>query len=220
MSLYKTYKAVESIKEEFPDFKIKYKNEAKGLYKLIFWVAMLFNKNFMVKYTTVLFGNVWFPNREFFEEDDHRSYAILSHEYIHMKDKQKLWILFDLLYLFPQSLSILSVFSFLAFIDIKYLFFLIFVLFLLPFPSIFRRIFEMRAYTMSMFIEYYTYDIIGAETISRIKSKLTNWDYYKISYSDERISEIINDCIKYIKTGKGKSIYTPNKEEMIKWYNK
>lgn len=204
----KSEKMIQKIKEEIPGFDIKFKDKSSGVYTAIFFLASLFNKRFMTNFTTVLGKTIWFPTKEFFEADDYRTFSILAHEYVHLLDKKKWGILFNISYLFPQILFLLSFISLFAFFDTNFLWFLVFSIFILPFPSIFRRIWEMRGYTITMYVDYITYNSSDSSIQNNILKNLTGWEYYKTSWSRNTIKEIILTNKDYCK----------NLKETSSWY--
>lgn len=212
-------KAMVVIQKHIPGATIKYKNEAKGIEKLIFLIASIFNKRMMTNYVTVLGKGIWFPSKEDFESDPGRAFIVLSHEYVHLLDGKKWGILFNASYLFPQVLFPLSIFAVLSFLNPIFLVFLVFIASLLPLPAKFREIWEMRANTMSMFMRIYKYGSIDDTLVVSIHKKMTGWDYYKTNWSKERSMEIINRNKLYVETRdeKYKSIYALDYKYMDKW---
>lgn len=207
-------------KEMFSDFltnvfpkakmEIRFKNESLSfLVKIIFAIAGFFNKRFLTDFTTVLGNKIYFPNREFLS-DDYRVCSILMHEYIHVIDKKRFCGLFTFSYLFPQVLFLLSFLSLFSIFNLNYLFFLIFIVFLLPLPSFPRKIWEMRGYTATMYMEYCVRGSISEATIQNVIKNMTGWEYYKISWNKNSVKKMIENTIKYIETGEGKKFYNPD----------
>ena len=136
-------KSLEShIKETFPDFEFINKKEStlmKWLSKLLF-----FNKRFMTSFITVIGNKMYVPMLPWKENNPYGACEVLAHEFVHMKDNQRLGPLFKFLYLCPQILMLLSVFAFWNpwwFLCLG---------FLLPIPAPFRAYFEFKAYVVSM----------------------------------------------------------------------
>jgi hypothetical protein len=126
-------------------FNINYKDTS--CFMKIIGMLLFFNKTFMTNYVTTIGNTIYFPNKQFIQDNQQESIEILSHELVHIKQAQK-WgkILFSILYLFPQCLAI---FALLAPVS---LWFLLFLLFLAPLPAPWRMYFEVGGYTMSLFV--------------------------------------------------------------------
>ena len=128
--------------EQIPGFEILSKKESliiKIVSKLLF-----FNKKFLTSYVTTLYPKVYVPELPWREKDHVAAIATLSHEYIHLKDRKRMWLFFNFLYLFPQNLSL---FSLLGFINPWWY---LCLLFLLPLPSPTRAWLEFRGYRMTL----------------------------------------------------------------------
>jgi hypothetical protein len=134
----------------FPGVNIQYKNEStfmKILGKILF-----FNKSFMSNYTTTINSTIYFPNRDFIKNNYNSFIVTFLHELVHIKDAKKFsFILFSLLYLSPQILTLLII----PFIFLNWKLSLIFLIFALPIPSFFRMYFERRAYIVSLYVLNY-----------------------------------------------------------------
>jgi len=141
-------KSLEShIKEAFPDFELISKQEStlmKWLSKLLF-----FNKRFMTSFISVIGNKVYVPSLPWKEDNPYGACEVLSHEFVHMKDNQKLGPLFKFLYLCPQILTLLSVLVFWN------PWWLLCLGFLLPIPAPFRAYFEFKAYVVSMAVQWW-----------------------------------------------------------------
>lgn len=126
---------------------IKYKNESLFMKFLSF--LLFFNKKFMTEYTTTINSTIYFPSRDFVNNNYITSATIFLHELVHVLDARSYnFIIFSFLYLSPQILGI--IFLPLSFINIWVA--LAFLLFLLPIPSFFRMKFEKRAYLVSLYV--------------------------------------------------------------------
>jgi len=128
-------------KKQIPGFEILSKKESfliKVISKLLF-----FNKTFLTSYVTTLYPKVYVPELPWRENDHMGAMATLAHEYVHLKDRKRMWLFFNFLYLFPQNLSL---FSLLGFINPWWF---LCVLFLLPIPSPTRAWLEFRGYRMT-----------------------------------------------------------------------
>jgi hypothetical protein len=177
----------EKIKRRVPGFKIRYKNESKWqwfLSKLLF-----FNKDYLTKFVTTSKEDVWYPSREYITKNRWKAFKILAHEYVHLLDWQMHPILFQLMYVFPQVLSLLSLLSILAaFFSNWWLTALSALLFLLPIRSFTRAQIELRGYTMSLAVNFWRYASVQQKTIDRIAEHFTGWRYYRM-YPKEKVVE-------------------------------
>ena len=111
---------------------------------------LFFNKKFMTDFTTTIYPKVYFPKSILSSGDPIRRIIILAHEYVHLNDRKRLGILFNILYLAPQIFAPLALLA-IWFSNL----WLLFLLCLLPIPSIGRAYFEYKAYKMSIFIFHY-----------------------------------------------------------------
>lgn len=132
----------------FPKLQIKFKNQSlsmKLINKLLF-----FNKSFMTNFTTTIGNTVYFPSEQFVKTRQISSFIILIHELVHISDSYKYsFPIFAFLYLFPQSIILLSLLLFLF--NWKIALCLI-ILCSLPIPAYFRMNFEKRAYLVSLYV--------------------------------------------------------------------
>jgi hypothetical protein len=163
------------------NFNIKYKNES--FFMLVLSYILFFNKKFKTNYTTTIGNTIYFPNKEAVLDNEDLYAQILSHELIHIQQKESYGaILYSVLYLFPQILSILSVLAIFS------PWCLLFLLFLLPLPAPFRKDFEHSAMSMSLFAFYLhlkTLDITDENVNSTLdkmvnikKSRFTGFQYW------------------------------------------
>ena len=138
-----SYDRLVSLGEKIYDVEILFKNESllmKVLSKILF-----FNKRFMTGYITVIGKKVYFPSREWLENNRASAARSLCHEFVHISDERIVGpIAYRLSYLFPQWLSVFAVAA--IFVGPWALFFL---LFLLPLPAPFRAFWELRGYAMT-----------------------------------------------------------------------
>ena len=137
-------KLTEYIKNQIPGFEILSKK--KSLLIKIVSKLFFFNKKFLTGYVTTLYPKVYVPELPWREKDNVAAMATLAHEYVHLKDRKKMWLFFNFLYLFPQNLALFSVLGF--FNPWWYMC----VLFLLPIPSPTRAWLEFRGYRMTLAI--------------------------------------------------------------------
>lgn len=193
----KNEKTIEMIKNDIPNFEVDYKNTNR-MQKFI-GVLLFFNKKYMTSFTTTLYPKVYFPNKEWESRESY--YKTLCHEYVHLKDRKDNGVWFSVSYLFPQILALLSLLSILSFINLHFLWCLLFLIFLCPFPSTFRTKWELRGYTSNIFITYLVNKKFDDEQIKFIKENFLNMNYYKMSWSKEKIDESIDLIKKQILDG-------------------
>ena len=136
------------IYKNIPGFQILEKENSRLMRLLSF--LFFFNKKFMSNYTTTIYPKVYFPKSILGSGDPIQKITIMAHEYVHMSDRKRLGILFNILYLSPQIFAPLALLA-IWFSNL----WLLCLLFLLPIPSIGRAYFEYKAYKMSIFIYYY-----------------------------------------------------------------
>ena len=140
-------KLVTRIAEDIPGFTLRAKEDHPlwdALAKIMFW-----NPGISTRFITTLYPVVWVPSLPWQEDNPSSALEVLSHEYVHLRDRKKLGWLFNLLYLSPQ---IFCLFSLLAIINPWYS---LCLLFLLPWPSPGRAWLEYRGYRMSMAVHYW-----------------------------------------------------------------
>ncbi|MFN3199167.1 MAG: hypothetical protein ACE366_12270 [Bradymonadia bacterium] len=93
--------------EVIPRFAIRYKDESP-LQRLIGRLVSPFNSEYMTRFTTVMFGKVYFPSRAWCDEMGPEAvYSILRHEAVHLLDAKHFPVIFHLSYLFllPAGLT-------------------------------------------------------------------------------------------------------------------
>ena len=139
---------IDQIKTDVPDFAIKRKSESLLMRLLSF--VLFFNKGFMTKYISTIYPVVYVPDWWGFQKSREKTeLEILTHEYVHLYDRKRMGILFNLLYLSPQ---IFSLFAIGALWNLSFLWFL---LCLLPWPSPGRTWLEFRGYRKSFATIYW-----------------------------------------------------------------
>ena len=151
--------------QKIPGFEMCIKSESRYL-RLLNMVVKWFNPRFMTDYVTTIYPNVYFP--EYNNED----WKVLTHEFVHLTHAKKSKILFNLKYLFPQNLALLSLLSVFNTYHLLWLFFLA------PLPAYFRMKEELDGYTMSMAINYWRYGSIKQEQIDWVRHQFLSSAYY------------------------------------------
>ncbi|MGK0360509.1 MAG: hypothetical protein ACI9U2_002822 [Bradymonadia bacterium] len=131
-----------------PRFRVCYKDESR-LQRLIGRLIWPFNRTYCTQYTTVMFGRVYFPNRDWCARwGPEALYGILRHEAVHLSDMRRFAGLFQLSYLFAL-------------------------------PSVFtmRAVWEWRGYLETMRVEAELHGYISDSLITHIAQRFTGSDY-------------------------------------------
>ena len=142
-------RALESdIAQRIPGFKVCYKDSSR-FQKMIGRLLSPINRDYMTRYTTVMFGRVYFPSKAFCEEMGPAPiYSILRHEAVHLDDMRRFPGVFQLSYLC-----------------------------LLPVGITARAFWEWRAYAETMRVEAELTGRISDETIEYITECFRGSDY-------------------------------------------
>jgi hypothetical protein len=136
------------LSQELPGFAVRYKDESR-LQRLIGRLLWPFNRHYLTRYTTVLFGRVYFPSRSWRERAGARTiYGTLRHEAVHLRDARRFPGLFQVSYLF-----------------------------LLPFVFTTRAYWEWRAYLETMRVWAELEGEIPDELLDHIQRCFTGPDY-------------------------------------------
>jgi hypothetical protein len=205
---------IESL-QKHNDFEVLYKNSSpfmKLLGKILF-----FNKTFMTRYTTTIGNKIYVPNEKYLTSNRWLAEEIIAHEYVHVVDCKRYGpVRFAMLYLFPQVLALLALLTIPAAFLISWwaLLFLLFLLCAAPLPAYWRRNFELRGYTMSLFViaqqmvknrkpfpdqEIKEELLKTAETIDRIyfrgSAYYFMWPFGVMPYFEKQIDQIISGDI-------------------------
>lgn len=184
----KTQLLIQLITKEFPDFKVISKDQSK--FMLLLSKVLFFNKKFMSHYVTTIGNTIYVPNQSFFN-DDNVAFIVIAHEYVHMCDNKKYGFAYNLAYLFPQVLSLLSLLSFYN------LAWLLCLLFLLPLPSPTRTWLEYRGYSMSIACYYWLYKEKPANTryVDNFTTSLYYWMCPYKEYIEKKLEQSLNDIV-------------------------
>lgn len=170
------------IRQQIPGFRWGYKSDSKVqrlIGFLLRWVLPI-NRKYMTRYTSTFYPRVWFPDG-LVERNPWQATKILWHEYVHLVDcRDDGKITFSWLYLMWWSLLVpVAIGTAAAFIVVgmpwwSYLFLALAVL---PYPSRWRRDYEMRGYAMNMVINAWKYGSIRNETKEFIVGQFTGPAY-------------------------------------------
>lgn len=137
------WKLENMILDDIPNFEIVPKTTS-FLMKVLS-VLLFFNKSFMTSYISVIYPRMYVPKLPWKENDHYSAILVLAHEWVHLSDRKRFGLLFDIGYLFPQCLAFLSLLA--PFLSVWWL---LCLLFLLPIPSPTRAWLEFRGYSMTM----------------------------------------------------------------------
>lgn len=136
------------LQRHLPRFRICYKDESR-LQQLIGRLVWPFNRTYCTHYTTVMFGRVYFPSRDWCEAwGPEAIYGILRHEAVHLMDMRRFPLIFQLSYLF-----------------------------LLPSVFTARAWWEWRGYLETMRVEAELHGCIPDSLITHIQTRFTGPDY-------------------------------------------
>ena len=141
-------KFVKILQEKTSGLEVKFKNKS-NLMKLLGFI-LFFNSKFMTDYVTTIGKTIYFPTEtDFLAETETSSIMTLAHEYQHVKDYEKTPIWFIWSYLFPLSALPLLL---LSFVFLPWYIAIFSLLSLAPLPAYWRMRWELRGYTMSLFM--------------------------------------------------------------------
>lgn len=166
---------VSAMQVTIPDLKVVPKEQSRlmrFLGKVLFFVP-----NFVGRYTTTL-GSTIYASKQL--QEDTLPIPTLAHECQHILDNKRLWILYPVIYLFPQILAVLSLLSTLAiWFSMWHLLWLLCLLFLAPIPAPGRVWVEKRGYLMSLVCYCWLYDTtLASNQLSFMLQQFTGPAYY------------------------------------------
>ena len=137
------WKLENMILDDIPNFEIV--SKTTSFLMKILSVLLFFNRSFMTSYISVIYPRMYVPKLPWKENDHYSAILVLAHEWVHLSDRKRFGLLFDIGYLFPQCLAFLSLLA--PFLSVWWL---LCLLFLLPIPSPTRAWLEFRGYSMTM----------------------------------------------------------------------
>lgn len=174
------------ISRKVPNFEVRFKDESV-VQKILGFLLTPFNPAYMTEFTTTFYPRVFFPSRKFVTDNADSAWRVLAHEYVHLCDNRDSPLGFRIRYLLPQLLGVFAVFAFLAFWTPWAWLFLVFTIFLAPWPSSGRSEIELRGYTMSMAVDFWTYgEAPSAAQQEWVVGEFTGWAYYRMGIGDIR----------------------------------
>lgn len=187
-------KQSQRIVEEIHRRKVKVIYKRDSLFMKILSKILFFNKNFMDNATTTIGRTIYLSN-EYDGRSESSKVATLLHEYVHILQAEE-DILFPILYLMPQFLVLYSLFA-IPFGS----FFLLFLLAILPFPAVYRALYEAEAYAVSLYIK----DISGGYDMKAeldfVVKTFTGPSYYFMMPFKTTMENWITEQVLHIKEG-------------------
>lgn len=179
----KTEKAIELVKKFVPEYKIINKQNSR-LHRAIGWIlSKIGNKTYMTNYLTTIGTTTAVSATSL--TDSHLWQSIL-HEGMHAIDSKCVGnVKFGLAYLFPQILGfIIPLFTIIGLLlgaSAWILWGLVALLFLAPIPAIFRTWIELRGYTVTLAVMFWSEGIDkveGAAIVDSLVNIFTGPGYY------------------------------------------
>lgn len=155
------------------DVKIYYKNSSL-LMKLIYHVSFMWiwNRRFFDFHTTI--GSNIYLVDDVIEMGYWKSiYGTVRHELIHVLQRARWWLLYDLSYLFPQILAPVAIFAIWG-----PLWLLFFLVFLAPLPAPWRMKWEMEGYTATLLTYFEIHGDLPDEFVDRKARNFYTAAYY------------------------------------------
>jgi hypothetical protein len=177
------------VKTRIPRFRIAYKSESV-ISKFLGTLVWPFNRRYLTHVTTTRFPVVYFPSKAYVENDYRRAWKVLAHEYVHLWDRYCYGPIFNVRYLSPQLLALLSV-----------LFGPIALLALLPLPARGRTKIELRGYTMTMALNVWRYAFVSDHTKWWIAKQFTGPSYYFMWPFPADVLRDIDECERRVLSG-------------------
>lgn len=168
------------ITRKIPNFEVRYKNE-NTIQRILGVLLTLFNSAYMTEFTTTFYPKVYFPSWRFVTDNADSAWRVLAHEYVHLCDNRDSPLGFRARYLLPQLLGVFATLTFLAMWTPWAWLFVVFFAFFAPWPSSGRTAIELRGYTMSMAVDFWTYGAVpSGDQLEWVISEFTGWGYYRM----------------------------------------
>lgn len=192
-----------------PDVRLYEKQSSALMWTLyVAGFMWIWNKWFFSRFHTTIGKRVYIKKDSIAAEDWAGIYRVLRHEYIHILQRRRYWLLYDVAYLFPQVLAVLAIPSFLSiWFGLQWLWSLGFLAFLAPIPAYWRMRFEIEGYTQTLLVEYEMRGQISEGLIRRVAEKFTGSTYYFMWPFNRDVRARLGDIVDKIYTGK---INTPH----------
>jgi hypothetical protein len=197
-----TYKEIVSLATQmFPKFKIKYKDQDLWM-KTLGILTKPFCPEFMTNYVTTWGYTVYFPSEKFITDNYTMAWKILCHELVHLTDYKNDPVGSTFSYICPQVYAVFAFGAVFSFLFPPASIFLLALLALGPWPSHGRAFIEMRAYKMTMAINYWRYGSVSETTKSWLIDKvLLGWNYYRMCQSRDVAENLVAQAEKEIVDG-------------------
>jgi len=180
-------------KEEF-GLQVKFKEDS--LFMKVLGLILFFNPKFMTNYTTTIGKTVYFPTKQWLQNNEDSAAHVLAHELVHIGDSiQATPFVFSYGYLFPQSFALMSLF---ALFSTNW--WLLCILFLAPLPSPARTHWELRGYAMTDATYFKSLGMFS--DMDWLAGQFTSASYYFMWPFDSDIRDKIEENRELIKAGK------------------
>lgn len=171
---------VNKLNETSPGLQIKFKNES-WVMRLV-GTLLFFNSKFMTDFVTTVGKTIYLPSRDWLlNTPENTALSVVSHEYMHTRDYQRLSVLFMFLYLFPLCMAPLFLIL-LFFVSWPWVLGLV-LLSLTPLPAPGRAYFEYRGYTMSLFSFNCLAKEISMPEATRLENMNRMVDFYNSQFT-------------------------------------
>lgn len=168
----------------------------------------IWNTKFFKRFHTTIGNKVYIKRDSILLQDWTGVYKVMRHEFIHILQRKKYWILYDIGYLFPQVLAGFALPALLAiWLGSGWLWFLCFLVFLLPFPAYWRMKFEMEGYTQTLLAFHELYGRMSDGMISRIAKNFTGPAYYFMWPFRDSVLTKLDNIVSGIQRGRIKTPY-------------
>ena len=200
------YKLVQEIERQIavriPKFKVVCKQQS-WLMKVLAVILYPFNRKFMTSYTTTIYpvvywnGSVPAITDKSTEGEVVHYLDVLLHEFRHLIDRKKYWILFNLMYLFPQ---LLAVFALLSIFFSPW--FLLALAALAPLPAVGRMWLERRAFDVTMAVYSWMGFGFTDEYVDHIVGQFVGSSYYFMWPFRNQLKKHFNQIIEDLKNKK------------------
>lgn len=193
----------------FPGVKVYDKSSSALMWALyVIGFMWIWNKGFMTRFHTAVGTSVYITRRSIEGKRWNGIYRTMRHEFMHLLQREKHGLKYDLSYLFPQILSVFSLTALFAiWFSNAWLFGLVFLAMLLPWPAPWRAKWEFEGYTQTMLVSY---EETGKIPQSRIESIIRNFTgpfYYFMFPFKSYVTKRINDIATKIRSGKIRSFF-------------
>jgi hypothetical protein len=164
------------VQAKHPEIRLLPKGDS-FLMKVVGLILRPFNPSFNSRFTTTIGSTIWMPSEVANSLSEDQFLEVMAHEVQHILDHKEKTILFEVGYLFPQILALLSLFAFCGFWSTAWLLCLLFLVFLAPLPAYWRYKAELNGYRVSILFD----KLFGRppeETYEWVAKQMTGPNYY------------------------------------------